>query len=288
MKTQYIVSTDLDGTLLNHHDYQWQDAEQALTSLASHHIPIIINTSKTRLEVANLIKALPVPEQSYVVENGSAIVLSTEHANQIDLKSQYENFQYIDGKPVWVLGENRASLCQWLYKLREKYDWNFQGYQDWSINQIIEKTGLSEADAAASSKKEFSEPFEWYDTQENLQKLTDSARLSGYKIVKGGRFYHLQGSVHKASLFDFIHEFKNQLYPEFESIRFIALGDNHNDIDMLNQADYSIVIKSPTDTKLELSKNKQVIYSQSFGAKGWNEEILTLLTFIKLPTINEK
>ena len=103
-----------------------------------------------------------------------------------------------------------------------------------------------------------------------------------------GRFYHLQGNVNKAALFDFILDHKREFYPGFDNIQFIALGDNHNDVDMLNQADYSIVIKSPTETIIELTKSKQVIHSQSFGAKGWNEEILTLIQSLNLSTKNEK
>jgi len=282
MNTQYIVSTDLDGTLLNHDDYQWEDAREALMALSNYKIPMIINTSKTRSEVATLNSVLPIRDQSYVVENGSAIVLSNEDLIKLDRYKDHPKLKMMDSHYVWVLGEEREFLCHWLYALREKFNWKFEGYRDWDYQTIMAKTGLSLESAIESSKKEFSEPFEWNDTDENLSILKTMAKQSGFEILKGGRFYHLQGNVNKSSLFDFIKEYQSILYPGSKHIQFIALGDNDNDVHMLNRANYAIVIKSPVNAAPILTKSSGVTHSRAMGAKGWNQEILTLLQSFKL------
>jgi len=49
-----IVFTDLDGTLLDHHDYSYAAALPALQLLAQSNTPLIFNTSKTASEVEQL------------------------------------------------------------------------------------------------------------------------------------------------------------------------------------------------------------------------------------------
>ena len=46
-----LVFTDLDGTLLDHHDYSYDAALPTLRRLKKANIPLIFNTSKTAAEV---------------------------------------------------------------------------------------------------------------------------------------------------------------------------------------------------------------------------------------------
>src|SRR5690606_41324218 len=56
MKKRYLVFTDLDGTLLNHQNYSFAPAKEALALLKYRSIPLIIATSKTFSEVVVLQK----------------------------------------------------------------------------------------------------------------------------------------------------------------------------------------------------------------------------------------
>ena len=47
IRPQWLVVTDLDGTMLNHHSYDVEDARMAVLKLQDKHIPVILNTSKT-------------------------------------------------------------------------------------------------------------------------------------------------------------------------------------------------------------------------------------------------
>ena len=49
----YIIFTDLDGTLLDHRTYTYEPALEALSVIKSHQIPLILTSSKTKAEIEN-------------------------------------------------------------------------------------------------------------------------------------------------------------------------------------------------------------------------------------------
>ena len=51
-----IIFTDLDGTFLNHHNYSFEEAQEALETISQKKIPLIFTTSKTKIEVELLQK----------------------------------------------------------------------------------------------------------------------------------------------------------------------------------------------------------------------------------------
>ena len=71
--TELVVFSDLDGTLLDHENYSYTQAQPALDALASRGIPLILATSKTAAEVAVLHQALNLGDWPAIVENGAGI-----------------------------------------------------------------------------------------------------------------------------------------------------------------------------------------------------------------------
>lgn len=275
MSEQYLIFTDLDGTLLDHYSYSWVDAKPAMSRAKHLGVPIVVNTSKTRCEVRTLLEHMGLEQQPYVVENGSAIVMSNIPLSLLEKLNCKSNYKIIDGQHVWQLGTSRSVLCDFLTDVRENRNWHFESYQDWSLKELMAKTGLPEEKALESQKKEFSEPFQWFDTPENFLKLEVLAKEHGYRILKGGRFYHLQGNINKSSAFEFFEQYKNELLNCDKPLKIIALGDNLNDVDMLNKADFPICIESPVDDFPEII-NSNVRYSEQFGPLGWNRQINAL------------
>ena len=48
----YIFFSDLDGTLLDHENYDWSAAKPALSELKRQGLPLILASSKTAAEIA--------------------------------------------------------------------------------------------------------------------------------------------------------------------------------------------------------------------------------------------
>jgi len=68
----FIVFSDLDGTLLDHNTYGWQEAQPALNLCKNRHVPIVLVSSKTRAEMEFLRRSLSI-SAPFVSENGGGI-----------------------------------------------------------------------------------------------------------------------------------------------------------------------------------------------------------------------
>jgi mannosyl-3-phosphoglycerate phosphatase len=70
-----LVFTDLDGTLLDIHTYDWQPAMPWLDRLQDYQIPVILCSSKTAAEVIAIQQDLGLEGLPFIAENGAVIQL---------------------------------------------------------------------------------------------------------------------------------------------------------------------------------------------------------------------
>ncbi|EWH09751.1 mannosyl-3-phosphoglycerate phosphatase [Catenovulum agarivorans DS-2] len=252
-----IVFTDMDGTLLDHDTYSWHAAEPALAQLQEMDTPIICNTSKTYSEVKMLHQQLCL-QYPFIVENGSAIYPS--NAESAD-------------EAMHTIGAKRSTILKTLARLRDAGH-KFSGFNDWSVQQIVEHTGLSADDAKLSGQRQYSEPLLYQGNQTDKQSFIQSIEAEGLMALQGGRFLSVQGSCDKGKALLWLKDYYQTLWQM--PVITIALGDSQNDTAMLEAADISVWIKShkPFPT---LSKNKQVFYSNLLGPAGWNETMAHIL-----------
>ena len=66
----YIIFSDLDGTLLDHKTYTFDPALEALSIIKSRQIPLILSSSKTRAEIERIQSHLTLKDP-FIFENGS-------------------------------------------------------------------------------------------------------------------------------------------------------------------------------------------------------------------------
>src|SRR3989339_344329 len=71
---ELIVFTDLDGTLLDHDTYAYDEARPGLDRLAAEGVPLVLVSSKTRPEIEEL-RARLGNRHPFVPENGGAIFI---------------------------------------------------------------------------------------------------------------------------------------------------------------------------------------------------------------------
>jgi len=259
-----LVFTDLDGTLLNHDDYSFQDAMQAINYLKSNAIPLIIVTSKTFSEVRVLQEQLGI-ECPFIVENGAGIFL---HTNSILAQSIPHKNRHIKISSA----KSYLELRLFFKTLQKKYP--IKGFGDMQVDEVMHLTGLNYDDAHNAMQRDFTEPF-IATGKIDIEAMQQEANKEGLDIVKGGRFYHLisQGAdkahamQHLTDLFEI----------EFEhSPKMIALGDSANDFSMLKAADIGILVKLHNGTFADIQSDT-IIKTSLAGPKGWNESLLEIL-----------
>jgi mannosyl-3-phosphoglycerate phosphatase len=254
-----IVFTDLDGTLLDHATYSFEAAKPALALLRKRAIPLILASSKTAAEIADLRAETGFSHCPAIVENGAGI-LEPEGA------VGFGNSEVIHYKLVDLLN----SLPP---RLREQ----FSGFSDWSVAELAHRTGLPEAAAANAAKRRFSEPGIWSGSEKERREFETLLAEKGIAARQGGRYLTLSFGATKA---DRMREIVNHYSQNGECPRVIALGDAPNDIEMLEAADIGVIVANPHGSPLaELAGETKgrILRTAKPGPEGWNESVQRIL-----------
>lgn len=274
----YWISTDLDGTLIDHHDYSYSKALNTIERCRKLNIPILLNTSKTFAETEKLHTELRL-DTPLIVENGSAIILP--RAMPL-VGNDYQSSLLKDDRHHIRFGASRSEILNFLTQVRNKLGYSFEGFSDWNTEQISDHTGLSTADAKLALMKEYSEPLLWQDSQERFEDFVAMSSRAGFQILRGGRFLHILGKTDKAKPLLWLQSNLNIIFPHLKNAaidpRLICLGDGQNDIAMLNMADIPVCVRSPVSPFPQLNASNDVIYTRAYGPEGWAEAIQTILS----------
>jgi len=266
-----IIFTDLDGTLLDHHDYRFDSAIPALEAVRTQGIPLILSTSKTLAEVREINARLANPQPA-IVENGCALCFPLDRDYPFDIPGhvQIGDYAVVCHAPAYT------QIRQFIEQQRASRHWRLRGFGDMSAAKVAESTGLGEYQAHNAKQRLCSEPFLWLDSEENLTQFIAAAELAGLCVTRGGRFWHLMGQSSKAQALDAVRS----LYAADDDgpLTVIALGDSENDRGMLQSADIAVVIKRHDGTHLDCRGSKQTLFTQQQGPAGWNSAVLQILT----------
>lgn len=252
--SKLIIFTDLDGTLLNHSSYDYAAVRPLLERLAQWDIPVVLNSSKTLSELeawrSHLQLRTPV-----IAENGGVMTLPTESGQEEKV----------------LIGRPYEEIRTTLQHLREQQAWQFEGFGDWTLSEVMNHTGLHRKEALLATEREVTEPIVWQDSEAALAEFKAALAEQNLTLKKGGRFQHVMGRHDKA---DAMHFLVNKEY--FSCGRdcvVMALGDSDNDVAMLKYADIAIVIANAAGQRLHLPNAS---YSTLEAPHGWVEAVASV------------
>ena len=266
-KPQWLVVTDLDGTMLDHHSYDLEDARVAVHELQDKQIPVILNTSKTYVETITIRETLGI-EDAFIVENGSCIYLPKSHFAKPEKAGQRDVYWSL------VLGASHRAINDVLQSIGLAEDAAVRLSQC-TVEQTIELTGLNEAQAQQAIAREFSEPLIWRDDDSSLLSFQQQLKQHGLTTLQGGRFLHVIGDCDKGRATQVLIG----LYAG--KVKTIVLGDSDNDAAMLSVGDISVIVNSPSNHQLQELITPD-IQTQAPAPKGWREAIEASLEQIHL------
>ena len=283
----HLVFTDLDGTLLDHYTYGWEEALPALDRCRKNGVPVILVSSKTRAEMDVIRRELNL-SAPFVSENGGAVFFSREifeNAPAGSFESKILAPEGSEGFWQWSFGTPYTHLIRALRHMRKSLRLSLKGFSEMDVTEISRLTGLGEEAARLASCREYDEPFVFEgEAPDDLGPLHEYAAQRGMMIVSGGRFHHLLGNNHKGKAMARIVSWYNSQYHlegQSDHIPTIALGDSPNDFSMLMRADFPVLILSKhhfPDLEKKIPNLKTTKYP---GPKGWNEAILNILSLSK-------
>ncbi len=278
--TRLIVVTDLDGSLLDHHTYQWAAARAALNQLRRLAIPLIFNTSKTLAETAELQQTMGV-EHPFIVENGAGVVIPVGYFNAVPadcvrLKAFY----------VKAFGPPYGDIRQTLSAMREREGFRFTGFGDMTGEEVARATGLTPQACQKAKQRLFSEPLLWHDADAALKSFTSILNKKGLRVTRGGRFVHVTGASDKGQAMDWLVDcYRRADSGSLDSgprPQVMVLGDGNNDIAMLKRADSAVIIRSPVNPPPRWPGSEQALLTAACGPEGWNAAVQEKLVALSL------
>ena len=270
MSERFLIFTDMDGTLLDHHDYSHAPVTEILAKLKMADVPVMPNTSKTFAELAVLREEIGL-DGPFIVENGSAVYLPTD-----TFPEQPEGTKTIGNFWLKEFTVPRAQWLELLDELRAEFDGQFTHFAKMTTQEIVDATGLTIEDAELAADRGYGEPVLWQGTEDDRQRFIEALTEAGATPLMGGRFLHVSSFTDKGNAMSWLVAEYGRQFSEI-SFQSIALGDGQNDAAMLNAADYAVRITSPVNPLPELTKTENVMTSTLAGPAGWAECVELLL-----------
>jgi mannosyl-3-phosphoglycerate phosphatase family protein len=268
---QFIFFTDLDGTLLDYYTYSFDNARPALALLADRGIPLIICSSKTRAEIEYYREKMD-NHHPFISENGGGIFIPrgyfpfAVHAGEcsVDEEGDYT---------VMRLGAHYTQLRETMTLLR-KDGFRVKGFGDMTPEEIAAVTGLGIAEAKMAKMRDFDEPFLFCGSAGEQEKLVEAIRGKGLSYTRG-RFFHLLGNSDKGKAVSILTAlFKRKR----DDLTTVALGDNPNDLPMLERVDIPVIVQKHDGTYEPGIDLPGFLKAGGIGPRGWNKFVEKLLS----------
>ncbi len=255
----HIVFTDLDGTLLDHHDYSYERSIPGLTLLRDSGIPLVLVSSKTAAEMEVLRRELDLAAP-FVCENGGGIVFPAEHGQDARIEA---------------MGLSAAGLAARARLLEHAIGAKVRLLADMSLDEIAALTGLDRTAAALARERSFTVPFLTADgSPVDLGRADRLLAPHGLAVTRGGRFYHLgTAGVDKGRAVSRILQHYHAAAGGSKIVT-TGIGDSENDLAMLKAVDRPVLVRKPDGSVIETDLD--VMVTERRGPEGFTEAIFRL------------
>lgn len=254
--TALLVFSDLDGTLLTHDGYSWAPARPALRQLREIGGGLVLASSKTAAEIAPLRKAIGFAHWPAIVENGGGLLPACAVVHET---------------PAMHYRKLRAALAE--------LPAGFRGFGDMGPQEVAALTGLPEPEAARAKARAFTEPGIWEGPENRLEEFLKAASTRGIAARRGGRFLTLSFGGTKADRMA-------EIIAACSPCQTMALGDAPNDIEMLQAADFGVIVKNSAAAplpRLEGEAEGRITRTRGEGPAGWAEAVLARIETLPPP-----
>jgi len=267
-----VIFTDLDGCLLDSKTYTFEPAQAALRLIKEKKIPLVLVSSKTRVEIEEYRRRLK-NNHPFVSENGGAVFIPKGYFS-FDFPYEREWEEYF----VLELGTFYPQIIRALEFIKKETGIRIRGFHDLSEEDLVFLSGLTREEAAWAKKREYDEPFLIEGGEREIKIVQKKIRDRGLNYVWGGRFHHILGKNDKGKAAQILEDLYKK---EFSSIQTVGIGDSLNDLPMLSAVDHPMFLKAEEDLS-EISPVKNLVLLEGTGPQAWNEAILNILREFKI------
>jgi mannosyl-3-phosphoglycerate phosphatase len=267
-----VIFTDLDGCLLDSKTYSFGPAQVALRLIKEKKIPLVLVSSKTRVEMEEYRGRLK-NDHPFVSENGGAIFIPKGYFSfQFSHEREWEKYFVLE------LGTFYPQIIRALEFIKKETGIRIRGFHDLSEEDLVLLSGLTRQEAAWAKEREYDEPFLIEGGEREIKIVQKKIRERGLNYVWGGKFHHILGKNDKGKAAQIL---KDLYKKEFSLIQTVGIGDSLNDLPMLSAVDHPVFLKGEEDLS-EISPIKNLVLLDGTGPQIWNKAILSVLRELKI------
>ena len=271
MPDQYIVFTDLDGTLLDYNTYSFEESKEGIELLRRHRIPLIFCTSKSYAEVIHF-REKTGNTAPFIVENGGAVYLPRDQVKQFRPFVRAGMLKQSGDYAALELGADYATVRRVFEEMKKAFGNSMTGFGDMSIEEVSRSLNLAPKLAAMAKIRHHDEPFILKDPS-LLERIIQFSRQNGLTVYPGTRFYHLMGNTDKGAAVKELVSLYRKVYGTVVSA---AMGEGKNDEPMFRQVDVPFLVQKPggSFTDIALDRIERI---DAVGPKGFTGAVKALL-----------
>ena len=267
----YVVFTDVDGCLVDHSTYSYEEATETLARLEARGVPLVLCSSKTRAEIERLQQELGTTHP-FISENGGALFVPDGY-----FPFAIPGARRIGGHDAIELGRPYAEVVELLHRSAAKAGVSVVGFSDMSVPEVAQDCGLSLPAARLAKLREYDEPFRIIDGDPvGRARLFRALSSAGLRSTMGGRYHHATGATDKGVAVALLRRFFRWAHGDIVAI---GLGDGPNDVSFLRRVEIPVVVSNPETgaTPGVLQQVPAARVTAGAGPVGWREAIAGIL-----------
>jgi mannosyl-3-phosphoglycerate phosphatase len=259
-----VIFTDLDGSLLDPFTYSETVASPLIASVVNKGLPIIFCSSKTRAEQEVYRRRLGIADP-FIVENGGAIFIKRGY-----FPFTYQYHRVFADYHVIELGIAYPAIRERLKEIRRQHKLTIRGFGDMTAEEIAKLTGLDLASARLAQEREYEESLNL--EGEDIDSILPKIAAAGLTWNRGGRLYGVSGGNDKGRATGILIKLLKQ---KLGRIKTIGIGDSSNDLPMLAEVDFPVLVQKPGNywEEIDLPGLYRV---RGEGPQGWTRAIREL------------
>jgi len=262
-----VVVTDIDGSLLEPGSRSLTDEKAALDFLAAHDIPLIVNSSRTRAEIARLHETLEM-RTPFISEHGSALFLPHGCLPFVPRRARPAV-----GGQVIEFGRRYYEVVDTLRTVGRELNVEMVGFAELSIDEVARELGISSVEAQLVKLREYTELVRIVEEDDGtLSRLMKALRRRGLRCCRRSRHHLISGTPDRAEGLKTLKALWNQAWGKHVMV---GLGDSEDDVAWLQSVDVPIFVENGSSgiPARVLRKLPTVHVTERSGRQGWSDAI---------------
>ncbi len=265
----YAIFTDIDGTLLN--ERYALPFDRAILQRAFEQHRVVFASSRTADELVHLQRWLGVSGDC-IIENGAALLLREKSTAEQFAASQLLN---IENDSVWIapLAEPVENFMDDVRRETKRHNLACRFLQDLDDETLAALSRYGRDDARRAKARRFGVllvPNE----ESNARKLTDALKPLDFTITFGGKWLTVSRGADKGMA---MKKYLGAMQKKGVLFTSVAIGNEENDLTMLEAAQKKFVVKNPTRGYASvLASLPDATLLGLDGALGWTEMLVQL------------